>query len=38
MDKYMGFPPCKILGTILEVNQRRSQTNEPENKKTRDHA
>ena len=37
-DKYLGCLPCKILGTILDEDQRRTQTNEPENKKTNDHA
>ena len=23
-DKYLGCPPCKILGTILELDQRRT--------------
>ena len=30
--------PCKILGTILEVDERRTSTNGPENKKTDDDA
>ena len=34
----MGCPPCKILGTILEVNEGRTSTNEPENKKAHDDA
>ena len=37
-DKYLVSPLCKILGTILEVDQKRLQTNGPENKKTNDHA
>ena len=35
-NKYLWCPSCKILGTILEVNMRRIQTNKPENKKTND--
>ena len=34
MDKYLGCPYRKILRTILEVDQRRTKTNGPENKKT----
>ena len=30
--------PSKILGTILELNERRTATNVPENKKTNDNA
>ena len=26
-----GLAPCKILGTILKVDQRRTSTNGPEN-------
>ena len=37
-DKYLGCPSHKILGAILKVNQRRTSTNEPENKKTLDNA
>ena len=35
-DKYLGCPPRKILGTILEVDERRTPLNGPENKKTDD--
>ena len=28
-DKYLGSSTCKILGSILEMNKRRAQTNEP---------
>ena len=38
MDKYLGYPPRKILGTILEVDQRRTLINGLKNKKTNDHA
>ena len=31
-DTYLGCPSLKILGTILNVDQRRNPTNEPENK------
>ena len=34
----MGSTLLKILGTILEADIRRTQTNGPENKKTNDHA
>ena len=37
-DKYPGSAPRKKLGTTLEVDQSRPQTNGPENKKTNDHA
>ena len=37
-DKYLSSPPCKILGTSLEVDQRRTLTNWPEKKKTNEHA
>ena len=36
-EKYLGYPLRKIFGTILEVDQKRPQTNGPENKKTNDH-
>ena len=35
-DKYLSCPPRNILGTILEVNQTRTPTNGPENKKIHD--
>ena len=35
-DKYQGCLPHKILGTILKVDERRTPTNRPENKKTID--
>ena len=34
----MGCPSRKIFGTILEVDEGRTQTNEPDNKKTNDDA
>ena len=37
-DKYLGCLHRKIVGTILELDQRRTQTNGQENKKTNDHA
>ena len=37
-DKYLGCPSRKILGTILKVDQRRTSTNGPGNKKTHDDA
>ena len=37
-DKYLGCLPRRTLGTILEVDQRRTQTNGLENKKTNDDA
>ena len=36
--KIPGLSPPKTLGTFLEVDQRRTLTNGPENKKTNDHA
>ena len=36
-DTYLGSPPCKILRTILEVDQWRTSTNRPKNKKTNEH-
>ena len=33
-NKHLGFPPCKILGTILQINKRRTSINGPEKKKT----
>ena len=33
-DTYMGCTPCKILGTILIVDEGRTSTNGPEGKKT----
>ncbi len=33
-DKHLVCPPCKILGTILKLDNRRTSANEPENKKT----
>ena len=38
MYKFLGNLPFKRLGTILEEDQRRTQTNEPEKKNTNDHA
>ena len=38
IDKYLGCPPRKILATILKVDQRRTPTNEPGNKKTHDNS
>ena len=37
-DKNLGCPTRKILGTILEVDEERTLTNEPENKKSNDNA
>ena len=37
-DKHLGCSPCKILRSILEVVERRTSTNGPENKKTNDDA
>ena len=37
-DKCLGCPPSKILGIILKVDEGRTSTNEPENKKTNDAA
>ena len=37
-DKYLGCLPSQLLGTILEIDQRTTYTNRPENKKTNDHA
>ena len=34
MDKHLCCPPCKLLGTILEMDQGRNQINGPEDKKT----
>ena len=36
MDKYMDCLPCKILRNILEVDERRTSINGPENKNTND--
>ena len=35
-DKYLSCPPRKMLRTILKVDERRTLTNEPENKKAHD--
>ena len=35
-DKYLGHPPRKLLGTILKVDERRTSTNGPDNKKTQE--
>ena len=35
-DEYLGCPSRKILKTIIKVDQRRTSTNGPENKKTHD--
>ena len=35
-DKPQGCPPNKILGTTLEMDQGRTPTNGPEDKKTND--
>ena len=32
MDKYRGSPLGKILGIILKINKRGTQTNQPEDK------
>ena len=37
-NKHLGCPPCKILGTILEMDEGRTSTNGPEDKKTNDDA
>ena len=37
-DEYLGCLPCMILGIILEVNEGRTLSNEPENQKTHDYA
>ena len=37
-DKYQGWPQRKTLGTILEVGERRTQTNGLENKNIWDDA
>ena len=34
--KHLGCPFCKILGTILKVEEGKTSTNEPKNKKTND--
>ena len=36
-DKYIGRPPRKVFGTILEVDQRRIKANVLENKKINSH-
>ena len=36
-DKCLGYPPRKILGAILNVDQRRTSTIGPENKRTNDY-
>ena len=38
MNKHLGCLLCKILGTILKMNKRRTLTNGPEDKKTDDDA
>ena len=35
-NKYLGCPSCKILGTILKMNEELTQTNGPEDKKDYD--
>ena len=37
-DKHLSCPLYKILGTILEMEARRTQKNKPEDKKTNDNA
>ena len=37
-DKHQGCSPCKILGTILEMDEKRTLTNGPEKNKTNDDA
>ena len=37
-NKYLGCFPCKILGTIFEVDEGRTLTNGRKNKKTNDDA
>ena len=37
-DKHLGCSLCKILGTILEKDERRTSTNRPEDKKINDYA
>ena len=37
-DKHQGWPPCKILRTILEMDKGRTWINGPENKKINDDA
>ena len=32
-DKHLGDPPCKMLGTILKMDEGRNLTSEPEKKK-----
>ena len=32
-EKHLGCTPCKILGFILEMNERRSSTNGPKDRK-----
>ena len=34
--KHLGCPPCKIIGTILEIDDGRTSTNEQEDKKVND--
>ena len=33
MNKHLGSPPCKILGAILKMEKRGTQTNGPKYKK-----
>ena len=37
-DKHLSCSPCKILGTILQIDEGRTQANGPEDKKTNDDA
>ena len=37
-ENHLGCNSRKILGTILEVNEKRTSTNDPEKKKTYDDA
>ena len=37
-DKHLSCPPCKILGTILEMYEGGTSTNGPEDKKDNDYA
>ena len=37
-NKHMGCPPCKLLGTLLEMDKGGTSTNGPGEKKTKDDA
>ena len=38
INTWAVYPSCKILGTVLKMNEGRTSTNGPENKKINDHA